>query len=543
MIEDFKDSEIILCSNIHIDKNYDNVLDVSKSTLVGHLRTHSEYVGNNYSIIPRERNSLIVACPYNTALKCNYMTFRNPDYENEYVFAFVDSVEYISDESTRINFIIDVWHTYHDKFNINKVFVEREHVNDDTFGKHTIPEQLETGEYTIKSETDATDLQDVCPVLAATVNPEMEAVYSSYCGNRYESLGYYIFKGASMTTYDGGDQADALDHFIGEYAEASKTDAIVSIFMAPKKLVGWTASGTWNGALTYSWRNALDVFEHTNPIYTDYNIPVTFTSLDVTRPTTFGSYTPKNNKCYCFPYQFINLTNNNGGNAKYNYEDFSSNAISFDITGIISPSCSIHATPKNYKNQTKAYNDGLQGGKYPICSWQNDIFTNWLTQQGVNIALDTTKNILGVVGGISTGNVNATVGGFMGIFGTMSNIYQHSLIPPQAEGNINGGDIGAANSKTTFTLQTIQIREEIIKTIDAFFSRYGYKVNEIKEPTLHNRTQFDFIKVGGTDNLISGKIPARDLDEINAIARRGVTIFHNIANFGNYTISNPIVTP
>ena len=37
MIED-KNTEIILCSNIHIDKNYDNVLDVSKSTLVGYLR-------------------------------------------------------------------------------------------------------------------------------------------------------------------------------------------------------------------------------------------------------------------------------------------------------------------------------------------------------------------------------------------------------------------------------------------------------------------------------------------------------------------------
>ena len=55
MIED-KNTEIILCSNIHIDKNYDNVLDVSKSTLVGYLRTHSEYVGDDYTIVPRYRN-------------------------------------------------------------------------------------------------------------------------------------------------------------------------------------------------------------------------------------------------------------------------------------------------------------------------------------------------------------------------------------------------------------------------------------------------------------------------------------------------------
>ena len=96
MIED-KNTEIILCSNIHIDKNYDNVLDVSKADLVGYLRTHSEYVGDDYTIVPRYRNRLIVKCPYATALKCNYMTFKNPDYDNEYVFAFIDNVDFVYD--------------------------------------------------------------------------------------------------------------------------------------------------------------------------------------------------------------------------------------------------------------------------------------------------------------------------------------------------------------------------------------------------------------------------------------------------------------
>ena len=283
--------------------------------------------------------------------------------------------------------------------------------------------------------------------------------------------------------------------------------------------------------------------EYEKFVYTDYDKPVVFTDLTITRPTTFGTYTPKNNKCYCYPYQFINLTNNNGGNANYNYENFASNSISFEINGIVTPSCSIRAIPKNYKNQTKCYNEGLQGAKYPICSWQNDIYTNWLTQQGVNLAISTVTSIGKVATGAATGNVGAAVSGMTQIASTMADVYQHSLIPPQAEGNINSGNVASANSKLTFTIQTIQVREEYIKNIDSFLSRYGYKVNEIKAPSLHNRTQFDFIKVGGTDNLISGKIPSRDLDEINAICRRGTTIFHNIENFGNYTINNPIVTP
>jgi hypothetical protein len=31
------------------------------------------------------------------------------------------------------------------------------------------------------------------------------------------------------------------------------------------------------------------------------------------------------------------------------------------------------------------------------------------------------------------------------------------------------------------------------------------------------------------------------LEKINSIFRKGVTIFHNYNNFGDYTISNPII--
>ena len=171
-------------------------------------------------------------------------------------------------------------------------------------GNNLLPEGLETGEYTIKSETDATDLTDVCPVVCATTSPvgtnENPNTYSSYCGNRYEALGYYIFKGSLMTTYDGGDQADAIDAYIKRTNDVFSNDGIVSIFMAPKKLVGWTGDGTWSnfGSGAYSYRDALAVFEHTNPIWTDYTNPIKFTDLSVTRPTTFGTYTPKNNKLF-----------------------------------------------------------------------------------------------------------------------------------------------------------------------------------------------------------------------------------------------------
>ena len=45
------------------------------------------------------------------------------------------------------------------------------------------------------------------------------------------------------------------------------------------------------------------------------------------------------------------------------------------------------------------------------------------------------------------------------------------------------------------------------------------------------------------DELVSGDIPASDLDEINSIFRKGVTIFHDYSTFGDYLQTNAIVTP
>lgn len=84
------------------------------------------------------------------------------------------------------------------------------------------------------------------------------------------------------------------------------------------------------------------------------------------------------------------------------------------------------------------------------------------------------------------------------------------------------------------------IKKENAIAIDRYLSRFGYKVNEVKTPNLNSRTKFNFIKVGGLDELITGDIPASDLEKINEICRKGVTIFHDYSTFGNYTQTNSI---
>ena len=198
-----------------------------------------------------------------------------------------------------------------------------------------------------------------------------------------------------------------------------------------------------------------------------------------------------------------------------------------------------------------SFNSSLTGAKYPVCSWQSDAYTNWLTQNGVNIALSSLSGLgagalalLGVMsGGIgAVAGVGALVGSAMSIGNTMSQVYEHSLIPPQAKGNQNSGDVTFSANKMNFPLYKMTIKQEYARCIDSYFSRFGYKVNEVKTPSLTSRTKFNFIKVGGMDELIHGDIPSTALEEINSIFRKGVTIFHNYNDIGNYTINNPIVS-
>lgn len=541
--------EIYLCST-PLEKDYQNELTFTNlASQLAYFNSTIKHTLDNYTYI-RKESIINVGLNIDDIINCNYLFYKNKGFTEKYYFCFISDMQYVNENCTAIKIETDCFQTWQFDLIYKPSFIEREHVNDDTVGANTIPENLETGEYVLESEVDNADLQDVCPVVATTVDPEGNDEYGSYCGNRYEALGYYIFKGSLMSVYDGGDQKDCIKRYLDYMAGQSKTDAIKSIFMAPKKLVGWTGSGVWSSTSLFSmlsYRNALDVFEHTDPIYTDYDIAYTFSGLSITRPTTFGSYSPKNNKMFTFPYSYMNLTNNNGGNSIFKYEDFNSNTPSFEINGIISPSCSIRAIPLNYKNIAKNYNYGLQGAKYPICSWLNDIYTNWLTQNAVNIGLNVAGNVGQIISGVALASSGAgalsgagqVASGIGGIANTLGQIYQHSLVPPQAEGNINGGEVGGANSKLTFTLQNIQVREEMARVIDGYFSMFGYKVNRVKVPNITGRANWNYVKT--IDVNIEGDIPQNDLSIIKGIFNKGITLWHNPNTMYDYSQNNGIV--
>ena len=94
----------------------------------------------------RKDNIIKFPAHIDTLLNYNYVMYKNNNYSNKWFYAFIDKMEYENNGTTNISIKQDVFQTWQFDLLYKKMFVEREHVNSDKIGEHTIPEGLETGE-------------------------------------------------------------------------------------------------------------------------------------------------------------------------------------------------------------------------------------------------------------------------------------------------------------------------------------------------------------------------------------------------------------
>ena len=119
--------------------------------------------------------------------------------------------------------------------------------------------------------------------------------------------------------------------------------------------------------------------------------------------------------------------------------------------------------------------------------------------------------------------------------------YQHSFEPNQARGNINSGDVNFTITKNEIQFYKMSIKPEYARIIDGIFNRFGYIVNTFKRPNITGRTYWNYVQVTNGEKAVSGSIPQNYIDEINDAFIRGVTIWHNHDNLGNFTLDNSVV--
>ena len=541
-----QNSNIIICKNIKLEKGYKDVLDYSEADMLRLCEDNAIRSANNYSFIRSEKNLIKTSFLYEDALKCNYMAFQNPDYSNKWFFAFIDDVEYANDGTSKIRYTIDEFSTWFDYWNPSPCFVEREHVNDDRIGVNTVPEGLETGEYIINSTGIVSNKlrRDACYVcISVSYVPDNTPFVANdrSIGNIYSGLINLVM--ASFT--------DA-SKLLSAYDNIGRGDAVQNVYMIPSALVDIDTWLTGNLGGQTGIRFA--------------PLPPTTGSKTIDDNLVFGinntldGYTPKNNKLYTSPFNFLSIANNCGTQMEFKYEDFTNVNPTFKLVSLESAGCPTVLIPKNYKRvtttsglQDNLYSYGIVAGKFPICSWKTDLYTNWMTQNGVNILgmqidAPTSHAIRGSIGALVGGATlsgEGISGGFGDMLGAVTEMYQHSMQSPAINGQTSVGDLSFTNDMLCYTYYKMSIRSEFARIIDDWFSRFGYKVNRVKLPNQTGRAYWNFVKIGSYENIgystnTTRSVPSASMEVINNIYRSGVTIWHNHENIGNYSLNNTI---
>lgn len=462
----------------------------------------------------------------------NYCMYRNDGYSNKWFYCFITDMKYLNDKTTAITLKTDVWQTWMFDITIMKSFVEREHVNTDTIGSNTIPENLELGEYKVNSHLSDSFNNSITNVLASTVDPDsLTSITGGIFGGIPSGIRYYRYDTIG-TPSDVA--ATTLLGAINRLNNNGKADAISGLFIAPK----WIAGGSSTN---------IPIANTTTPESKD---------LGISRISTLDGYIPKNKKLLTFPYCFIEVSNNIGQATTFMQERWTLNAqdeMVLRMQGCLTPGGSIRCYPVNYNGDGEGFDDGISLGKFPALNWITDHYTNWLTQNGISLgAIKLNAKEAGLLGSAINIGVGATraasgdvtgglqVGeGIGGIFSTMQSNYQHSLIPNTASGNLNSGDITTAMGANRFHCYRKTITNEYAKIIDNYFDMFGYKVNDLKTPNVNGRTNWNYVKTIGCN--IESYIPQYDLQEIKNMFNTGVTFWHNPSTFLDYSQSNSIV--
>ena len=101
-------------------------------------------------------------------IECNYVMYQNSNYSNKWFYAFIESMEYMSDECTFIKIKTDVFQTWIYDITFMPSFVKREHIEVDDLYSNLLSESIETGEYIKESQKKINELDDLYIIVSQT---------------------------------------------------------------------------------------------------------------------------------------------------------------------------------------------------------------------------------------------------------------------------------------------------------------------------------------------------------------------------------------
>ena len=273
--------------------------------------THTTNMYTNLSYQRYKSGSIKVQGSISIFDTVNYLRFRNISHENKAIYAFITHIEYISDTVVKIDYQVDVIQTWMFDYSLNPCYVEREHTNDDAIGANRVNEGLDTGPYitpmieqippwdSIYATETGDIIQNTTFIVIATQGPDGSQY--SYQMNGIASSMYIRF------AYDVAGLESILDSF--RNGVTASLEPIVSIGMFPN---------------AYKPNASTPLNPITTQLTADASVGLgPFRRMNTDNPGYEKTYVPKNNKMYCYPYNYMTFESPDGSTVILKHEDFS----------------------------------------------------------------------------------------------------------------------------------------------------------------------------------------------------------------------------
>lgn len=506
-------SEILICQNIKMDRGYKNVLDYSQVDMLNLCSANAKYRLDNYQFLKTEREQIQVNINWMSLQDCNYIAFRNENVLDKWFFAWIDSVEYLNEATSRINYTIDVWSTWFDYFNFVSTFVVREHSSSDNVGDNIVAEPITVANI-VCNEIDIFSCTE--HVLVVQYVSENKNNKYSYQGSSVNNFG--LVSGCDNVYFDlNRNGLDQLDQFIINMQ--GKENSIVAMFIYPKRFAG-----------------TVDTLPRFHLLKQE--------TQTVSRPTTVNGYYPKNNKLFTYPYSFLTVSDIYNSNI-YKYEFLGAN-IEFRIAGTYIGAPELLVIPSLYKGIANNYSESLHRTVFPQVCFPVDSYLSWRAQYGASMAIKTGLSLgAGALTGVLSGASGNLIGSGTAIqainagVGLASSMIEADNLSNRYIGS-NSGEVLTGLQQDDIYFKKMSINKEQAIITDNYFSMYGYQTNKVKIPNIHNRYNWNYIETTG--ETVKASINQEALDTINSACNSGVTIWHSHSKMNNYgDMSNSII--
>lgn len=491
------DSNIRVLRGVPLSPTYKHTIRfTTKTAQLEYFATKVKYSYTDFTYI--RENQVTIEQSIGDLIDCNYIMFQNAAFNNKWFYAFITDMEYISNDTTRLTYEIDVMQSWQTDIVFGDFLIEREHVSNDSAENWLEPEPIDGGERVVRNLSSPGWTSPGLGAIAI-IGPAEGTTDNPYDGSTRAD----IYSTMTIKYYTTAEQANA--YLNGIYSADKANDLLVGAYMVPP---GFAVGAPGVLSNTYS----------------------------ISRPGSVDGYTPKNLKVLSALYNKCFVTNGQGSGYTLDYYQFSGNP-SFQWVMTVQggvPEAIFY--PVNYAGSSADISHKLSINNFPQCPIDAVSYKDYMARQASRLQV-VGSAIGGVVGAVAGAGIGAAAGAAAGgaIASAIGNAVT-SFTPQTASAGSPTCATDWSNGTLDFYVGQECIKYAQARDLDNFFEIYGYAINSVKKPNIGTRPHWNYVQARQCN--FSGNVPAPVFAQYEQIFNNGITFWANGGEVGNYSLNN-----